>query len=444
MNKRFRKQIYLAVITLILSLLIPLSIGAYDIPGVTGISFNLTTGTGTIVTGDGNSVHMWLYGVEGGILQYPGPTIIVNQGDSVTINLTNNLPVPVSLVIPGINVTAAAVAPGTALPGILTKEVPADDGATTVAYTFEATQPGTFVYHSGTNPPLQVEMGLLGAIIVRPSGFGPPPNRRAYNDADSAYNHENLFLLTDMDIRVHNAVRNGNLSDIDFSDYHDVYWFINGRTAPDTLATNAPWLKYQPYHSIARLNPGQSILYRVINASRDPHPWHTHGNHHRIIARQSQFRSTNPGGAVGADLGELAFTTAMYPGDTMDAIMTWTGENVGWDIYGVPDGIINTHTCVDSGNGFDATTHEWCADHGKPIPVILPNIQNLTVGPFYSGSAFLGAFGALPPGEGGFNVNAGFFFMQHSHNEKELTNNNIFPGGMLTFLIIEPPSAPVE
>src|SRR4030067_2489111 len=125
MNKRFRKQIYLAVITLILSLLIPLSIGAYDIPGISGTPdpiFILTVGTGTIVTGDGNSVHMWLYGVEGSILQYPGPTIIVNQGDNVTINLTNNLPVPVSLVIPGINVTAAAVAPGTALPAIRTTE----------------------------------------------------------------------------------------------------------------------------------------------------------------------------------------------------------------------------------------------------------------------------------------------------------------------------------
>jgi hypothetical protein len=34
--------------------------------------------------------------------------------------------------------------------------------------------------------------------------------------------------------------------------------------------------------------------------------------------------------------------------------------------------------------------------------------------------------------------------MQHSHNEKELTNNNIFPGGMATFLVIVPPSTPIE
>ena len=80
-------------------------------------------------------------------------------------------------------------------------------------------------------------MGLLGVIIVRPTGFGPAPNRRAYGDAESAYVHEKLFLLTDMDIRVHDAVQKGNYTNIDLTDYFDVYWFINGRTLPDTLST---------------------------------------------------------------------------------------------------------------------------------------------------------------------------------------------------------------
>jgi manganese oxidase len=28
--------------------------------------------------------------------------------------------------------------------------------------------------------------------------------------------------------------------------------------------------------------------------------------------------------------------------------------------------------------------------------------------------------------------------MWHSHNEREIVNNDIFPGGMMTMLIIEP------
>jgi hypothetical protein len=111
---------------------------------------------------------------------------------------------------------------------------------------------------------------------------------------------------------------------------------------------------------------------------------------------------------------------------------------MGWDMYGTVE--MNPHTC-DFGNGdFDSTTHEYCPDHDKPIPVELPGLTELTFSPFYSGSPYLGGGAFLPPGEGGFNQNGGYYYMWHSHSEKELTNDDIFPGGMLTFLIIEPPS----
>ena len=73
------------------------------------------------------------------------------------------------------------------------------------------------------------------------------------------------------------------------------------------------------------------------------------------------------------------------------------------------------------------------------FPVDPPHQQAVMNGQFYSGSPFLGTMGSLPPGEGGFNPNSGFLFMWHSHSEKEITNNDIFPGGMLTMMIIEPP-----
>ena len=80
---------------------------------------------------------------------------------------------------------------------------------------------------------------------------------------------------------------------------------------------------------------------------------------------------------------------------------------------------------------------------GADRTVSLPGLQDLTFGGWYSGSPFLGHFGQLPPGEGGLNLNGGLFFMWHSHNEKELTNFDIFPGGMLSFVVIEPPGTPI-
>ena len=87
--------------------------------------------------------------------------------------------------------------------------------------------------------------------------------------------------------------------------------------------------------------------------------------------------------------------------------------------------------------------NEYAGDHGKKMPVELPALQDMTFGGFYSGSPFLGDFGDLPPGEGGLNLNGGMVFMWHSHSEKELANNDIFPGGMMTMIIVEPNGVPI-
>jgi hypothetical protein len=141
-------------------------------------------------------------------------------------------------------------------------------------------------------------------------------------------------------------------------------------------------------------------------------------------------------------------------------MFTWTGEKLGWDVYGhtaaelaladadnAPLGNFPGAEDVDhNGNGVleaaplaSLLPNEYAPDHGKPLPTVLPLDQDLTFGQMYGGSPYLGAPGALPPGEGGFNANNGFMFMWHSHNEKEIVNNDIFPGGMLTLLLIEAP-----
>jgi hypothetical protein len=216
------------------------------------------------------------------------------------------------------------------------------------------------------------------------------------------------------------------MNEIDNTTYWPVYWLINGRAAPDTMTMdNDPMLPTQPYSCMPMMHPGDKILMRMIGAGRDMHPFHTHGNHHRVIARDGRLLGSTP--VSGADLSELAFTTTVIPGSTADALYTWTGEKLGWDVYG-------------HNPGDPLEPNEYAPDHGKPFPVILPNNQDLTFGMWYSGSPFLGALGALPPGEGGFNPNGGFFFMWHSHNEKEITNNDIFPGGLMTMIVVEHPS----
>src|SRR5262245_18928080 len=78
-------------------------------PGITGPSFDLTAAPGYISQPDGASVYSWGYGCNtqpsgfspaaitgarcpNGEMQLPGPTLIVTQGDTVTVTLHNNLP----------------------------------------------------------------------------------------------------------------------------------------------------------------------------------------------------------------------------------------------------------------------------------------------------------------------------------------------------------------
>ncbi len=414
------------------------------INGVSGTTFSLTAKTDYIATGDGGSVYFWGYALDAGRAQYPGPTFIVNQGDTITINLTNALPAdagPVSIVFPGQEgVTASGGSSG-----LLTNEAP-PDGSTVVTYTFTATHAGTYLYYSGTSPELQVEMGFVGAIIVRPylgAGY-------AYNHNDSRYDQEYLFLLSEMDPRIHQAIEFQGVAAVDpdwLSDYFPGWWFINGRNAPDTmLMAGAGWLPTQPYNCMPRTHPGERMLMRVVDAGRDMHPFHHHGNHARLIAQDGRLLDTGSGSPM-IDLSYMEFTVQAVPGATADAIFDWTSKGLGWDIYGDPADPDYAHQC----NGLDVpsdvidpNTGEDCNYHGVPIPVVLPESQSLTFGGFWSGSPYLGSLGTLPPGEGGLNPNGGLAFMWHSHTEKEMTNYDIFPGGMMTMFVLEAPGVPIE
>ena len=416
---------------------------AAAITGLTGPNFSLAAQADYINTGDGQSIYSWGYaasGVSAPAMQYPGPTLVVNQGETVTVTLTNQLPVPTSIVFPGQEGVTATVS----TPGLLAGE--AQPGVTTT-YTFTAGRPGTYMYHSGTRPDLQVEMGLVGALIVRPAVANPL--KQAYGHTDSAFDYEYLFLLTEMDAKIHQQAESASLSPtpqvdldkIDTSNYFSTLWFINGRNGTDTLlADNLPTLPTQPYSALARAHPGDKVLLRLIGGGHDLHPFHHHGNNSVQIARDGRLLGSTPG--AGADLATSNYTIAVAPGSTYDAIFTWTGKGLGWDIF--PNDPATPHTCTPDANGFDPTSREWCADHGKPLPVALPGQLDINNGPFWSGSPFLGTAGSLPPGQGGFNANAGYFFMWHSHTEKELTNDNIFPGGMMTMFIVEPVGVPIK
>jgi hypothetical protein len=234
-----------------------------------------------------------------------------------------------------------------------------------------------------------------------------------------------------MDPTIHRHVEYGQYDRIDMTRYFPTNWFINGRNWPDLMSdAGVPWLPTQPYNCQPRMHPGERVLARFVGAGQDIHPMHLHGNDFETIAVDGRVLGTDPA-TTGANLAWKANTFRTVPGQTADVIWSWNAQFLGWDIYG-------------HAPGDDLIPGEYAPDHGKPFPVILPTRDSLGWGAFYSGVPFLGGTGDFQPGDPGLNPNGAYFYMWHSHTEKELTCNDIWPGGLVSFMVIEHPEVPIE
>ena len=363
-------------------------------------TFNLVANSGSISTPDGNDVLMWSYAngdaPDSGHFQSPGPVLCVTQGQTVVVNLTNNLPVPTSIVFPGQDrqVTASG---GSA--GLLTTEAAATNG--TVSYTFTADSPGSYLYESGTDVSKQVEMGLYGALIVRPATGA----NFAYNSGGTQFDpaREFMLLFAEIDPDLHHAVETGGTYDINA--LHNRYFTINGRSFPDTVQDNGSvLLPNQPYGSLVRIQPNSPTntlpaLVRMLNAGLLNHPFHPHGNHTKQIAQDG--RLVAPTEHFGETIGS---------GQTIDYLLRW-------------DDLDN-----------------WSP--GNPLPVPPPNYRDTVfkdANTYYGGSPYLGYKGTLPTGTVTQNVCGEWYFPLHSHALNEFTNFDEGFGGMGTLLRVDPP-----
>ncbi len=250
--------------------------------------------------------------------------------------------------------------------------------------------------------------------------------------------------------------------------YHPAYFMINGRSMPDDMEPNyAAEMPHQPYNGNPHMHPGEMVLLRIVGQGRWQHPFHEHANHVRILARDGNLILSPDGTSLA---GPALFTTTTTPGLAMDGIFYYTGRGLNWDMYGhnpSSSDPLAKLPCVPDSNGYntgDANAinyFEWCQDHNKPVqaapfgdvagggPVTLPDPNILTNGAWYGGSPYLGpnatvravgSSGTTPPSGTIANApggEAGFAFMWHSHNEREITTNNAFPGGMMMMMLID-------
>lgn len=185
----------------------------------------------------------------------PGPVIVINQGEWISLTVENKLASPTALHVHGLSKPnsqdgAPDIEPST--PKIMPGE--------SFTYKFLAWQAGTFFYHSTMEQ--QTAQGLMGAFIVLPSEDNSPCRRIPYKDY--------VLVVQQWEIpqpelgKVFSGVYKPNKFD-----RNPNFFTINGKAFPDT----------SPLHT----KFGEVIRIRFINKSSNSHSMHIHGHDFALV-----------------------------------------------------------------------------------------------------------------------------------------------------------------
>ncbi len=189
---------------------------------------------------DGEVVEVWGYNGE-----YPGPLLEAEVGDTIRVNLTNELPEGTTIHWHGLEVPNDQ----DGVPGITQLMVEPGQRYT---YEFEVDKPGTTMYHTHANTVQQLGRGLVGPLVVR----------EPFAQRTPKYDGDYTLVLHEI----------------------DGLFTINGHSFPETLADP---------DSLISLEEGDRVLVRMINAGQQHHPMHLHGHQFRVVEVDSN-RLDNP------------------------------------------------------------------------------------------------------------------------------------------------------
>ena len=305
------------------------------------VTYTLRVGMDNLVMPDNAVIPVWKIADVGvdNVLRFPGPTLVGTVGDNLVITLVNGLPADntpigtgngISIVIPGLGMPTDAA--GTLLGPVFvtpvvdnvslppravsfTQMAPANNG--TMTYRFALSKPGTFLYQSGADPSVQVQMGIYGALIVRPAGF---PGQ-AYDNAATAFDNEVVLLYSAIDPFLHHAVADNTFGTDNASPttgqvlrstfaYEPKYFLINGKTYQNQLD---PLVQH---HDPLPIGPtgGNGTLLRFLNADLQAHAPSFLDTYVSVIGEDG-----NP-----VPFARVHHTVLLPPGKTMDVLLVPT------------------------------------------------------------------------------------------------------------------------
>jgi FtsP/CotA-like multicopper oxidase with cupredoxin domain len=207
----------------------------------------------------------------------PGPVIKAKKGDTVVVNVKNDLTEPTMIHWHGIRLQAG-------MDGTGEVQRPIEPGEE-FEYRFEVPDAGTFWYHSHENETEQMERGMYGALIVE-------------DENDPLMDEERVFMIDDMKLTASNEFTKGNFLKR-WIERHD------GREG-QTLLING---KENP---IVKMRGGHTERWRFINSSS--------ARYFRLYLGGIPFRIIATDGGLLENLVEVT-ELLMVPGERYDVVV---------------------------------------------------------------------------------------------------------------------------
>ena len=261
------RKLLLAALAMIMTWVPPLSAAETD--NATAKKFQLYATDGYMTLPDGKQLYIWGYSLtnEPGSATFPAPALEVNEGDRVEITLTNIGPRKTGIKRLAHTIHFHGLDTDQQNDGV-PHTSPAIQVGESFKYQFTAKHAGTYFYHCHVDTIEHLQMGMYGAFIVK----AKDGINQAWTGGPS-YDKDYAFLLNEIDPVWHQAVEEGK--PYDRTDFRPKYWTINGKAYPDTETDPASFIEGVV---------GETVLIRLINSGYEPHSFHMHGYHFRIIA----------------------------------------------------------------------------------------------------------------------------------------------------------------
>ena len=248
----------------------------------------LRAATVTKTMPDGRQVVLWGFAqdpngsTQTGVVTVPGPALTLPPGPTqqdLLIHLRNTLAEPVSIIVPGLTSVQPLGDPQRNPDNRIRAFTHEVAPGATADYRWNNVPAGTYLYHSGSHPAKQVQMGLYGALAK------PNTATQAYAGAPT-HQGEVTLLFSAIDADLHDAVATGNygLGQAVSSTlkYAPQYFMINGQC----YTAGQPAL---PAVTLGAGGASRTVLLRLLNADIDYHVPVLNGAYLDVVAEDGKL-----------------------------------------------------------------------------------------------------------------------------------------------------------